>query len=50
MNKEPIYHSNIFWHFCGRDKTEEEAFRILISVWTETLQSQIEQVKASGNS
>ena len=32
MNKEPIYHSNIFWHFCGRDKTEEEAFGILCNI------------------
>jgi len=35
MNKEPIYHSNIFWHFCGKDKTEEEAFKILCEILKE---------------
>ena len=32
MNKEPIYHSNIFWHFCGRNKTEYEAFKVLCEI------------------
>ena len=35
MNKEPIYHSNIFWHFCGREKNEDEAFRILCEILNE---------------
>ena len=32
MNKEPIYHSNIFWHLCGRGKTEDESFNVLCQI------------------
>jgi hypothetical protein len=37
MNKEPIYHSDIFWHFCVRAKIEAEAFKSLCDILNEKL-------------
>jgi len=35
MKTDPIYHSNIFWHFCSRNKSEEEAYRTLCKILNE---------------
>ena len=43
-NKEPIYHSNIFWHFCGKGKTENKSFKVLCDILKEkTLRRKLPQ-------
>lgn len=32
MKHTPIYHSKIFWHFCGRGKSEDHAYKTLFSI------------------
>jgi hypothetical protein len=33
----PIYHSKIFWHFCGRNKSEHDAYQTLSSILTQKI-------------
>jgi len=35
MKTAPVYHSNIFWHFCSRNKSEQEAFKTLCKILDE---------------
>lgn len=35
MKSAPVYHSNIFWHFCSRNKSEDQAFQTLCKILNE---------------